>query len=130
MKIKPEHYAELKSKIATFVDANREVVLAHREALKSDERVRDLDKRFRWDVGHAAGVTSWACGALYPYMNDDHIDTALRHVVVELNLPRKGMTIAPAPPARTVTTVADALAVLADAEADTASIYAALALLA
>lgn len=88
MKIKPEHYAELKSKIASFVDANREAVLAHRKSLKSDGRVRDLDMRFRWDVSHAAGVTPWACEALYPYMNDDHIDTALRHVVAELNLPR------------------------------------------
>lgn len=87
MKIKPEHYSELESKIVAFINTNREAVLAHREALKADARVRDLDKRFRWDLSRAAGITSvWMCDVLYPYMNDDHIDTALRRIVSELNL--------------------------------------------
>jgi hypothetical protein len=44
------------------------------------ESVRDINKRFRWDMFRLGGLTSWTCDTLYPYLNDDHIDTALRHV--------------------------------------------------
>ncbi len=36
------------------------------------------DKRLHWDCLRAAGLTPWLCGSLYKYLNDDHIDTALR----------------------------------------------------
>jgi len=45
------------------------------------DKTKDLSKRFRWDLFHAAGGTKFACDTLYDYLNDDHIDTALRAIV-------------------------------------------------
>lgn len=46
------------------------------------DKVKDLDKRYRWDLAHAAGV---AVTALYDEgLNDTHIDTALRNIVPPL----------------------------------------------
>jgi len=41
------------------------------------------DKRVRWDYFHAAGVTAlkFLCDDLYKYMNDTHMDTALKSIV-------------------------------------------------
>jgi hypothetical protein len=41
------------------------------------------DKRVRWDYFHAAGrpALSFLCDTLYKYMNDTHMDTALKSIV-------------------------------------------------
>ncbi len=44
------------------------------------------DKRYRWDVLHASrpnGKPYWKflTDELYPYLDDTHIDTALRHII-------------------------------------------------
>ena len=83
MKIRPEHYNHMKSAIADLDPAK---VAAHKEALTHDARVKDLEKRFRWDLCHAAIPPSWICDNLYSYMDDTHIDTALRSIVRALNL--------------------------------------------
>lgn len=44
----------------------------------------DIDKRYRWDLHYAAGLTRFVCDNLYSYVNDTHIDTALRRIVGEL----------------------------------------------
>jgi len=36
--------------------------------------------RYRWDLFNLAIPVSWVCKNLYPYLNDDHIDTALRKI--------------------------------------------------
>jgi len=86
MKIKPDHYQHLKSLIETVKDK----IPSHREALKSDPRVKDLEMRLRWDALWATNkqnsTSAWMCANLYQYMNDDHIDTALRSIMKELNL--------------------------------------------
>lgn len=38
-------------------------------------------KRWRWDLMYAAGLTRWTCDTLYKYLNDDHIDSALRRIL-------------------------------------------------
>jgi hypothetical protein len=42
------------------------------------------DKRYRWDLAYMAGCTRFICDALYPYLDDSHIDTALRSIVKPL----------------------------------------------
>ena len=37
--------------------------------------------RYRWDLLYAAQASNWICSTLYPYLNDGHIDTALRSIV-------------------------------------------------
>ena len=42
-----------------------------------------LDMRYRWDLASAAGCTELMC-QMYSYLNDSHIDTALKQIVPEL----------------------------------------------
>lgn len=79
MKISPQDYQELKSLLAPLFPK----LAAHREILKQDKRVKDLEKRLRWDWFWAAKCGNWA-NKVYKYANDEHIDTALRRAMVEL----------------------------------------------
>jgi len=78
MKIKPEHYAHIET---YFKLVDKKDVLAHIEYLKTDPRVKDLGKRLRWDIFYHCGLTRYACDTLYKYLNDDHIDTALKDIM-------------------------------------------------
>lgn len=76
LKIKPTHYAE----IAASLDAVADKV----SAAKPEYQAKGWsDMRLRWDAFRFAKVggnsTSWLCSNLYPYLNDAHIDSALRH---------------------------------------------------
>jgi hypothetical protein len=57
---------------------------AYLDGIQTDKRVTDWEKRYRWDLCHASGLTSWICKELYPYANDSHIDTALKAIMKEL----------------------------------------------
>jgi len=71
MKMREEHYAYLQKAIAPL----------DTEELRSYYRNAGLsDKRYRWDLHYRAGLAKWTCDELYPYLNDDHIDTALRKI--------------------------------------------------
>lgn len=80
MKIKPEHYVHLK----TEMRRNADKIPAHRVALSNDARVKDVEKRLRWDLLYSANLSPWICDNLYSYMDDTHIDTALRQIVKEI----------------------------------------------
>jgi len=80
MKIKPEHYNHVKQEMAKIPI---ETVRQHKENLKLDLRVKDLDMRLRWDWFRAAGLH---CDVLYKYLDDTHIDTALKKIVKELEV--------------------------------------------
>ena len=81
MKIKPEHFAVLKTAVEKFDTP------FHRSRYKAAGL---SDKRFRWDclwaskvrIGDGVGIKGDL--DLYAYMNDDHIDTALRSIVKPL----------------------------------------------
>lgn len=77
MKIRPEHYAKMKSEIARVLTTVQPQVL-------DVFRKTHSEKRFRWDLMYAAKLTPFICNELYPYANDEHIDTALRAIVREL----------------------------------------------
>lgn len=78
-KIKPEHFEALKT--ACF------------QALKdhpfdaSEYRAAGLSaKRYRWDVYNRATINGepsyrFTCDTLYPYLDDTHIDSALRAIL-------------------------------------------------
>jgi hypothetical protein len=78
MKIKPEDYQALLSAIKPL--ANK--IKSHREYLKNNRLFNDLETRLRWDLLWAS---KFDLTPLYQYMNDDHIDTALRCIVNELS---------------------------------------------
>ena len=82
MKIKQEHYNYMRDTMRDYKYRDR--IAEHRTALLNDPRVKDIEKRIRWDWLYASGLTAWICKELYEYMNDEHIDTALRSIVKEL----------------------------------------------
>ena len=83
MKMTQEHYAHMKSAIAAVwsSDLNK----AERKALRLEGKAKDIEKRLRWDWSYAAKISPWICDNLYSYLDDTHIDTALKQVMKELN---------------------------------------------
>lgn len=83
MKIKPEHLAKLKALIEPLDTEARRT-----QYLKGDfhnaDKVRDLNKRYRWDLFWLADGKATTVKEMYVYMNDDHIDTALKSIVKDL----------------------------------------------
>lgn len=73
MKIKPEDYKELETRINNFVETNI-------EACKQHFNSHNIT-RVSWDFAHAAGCTPFICDTLYKYLNDEHINTALKAIV-------------------------------------------------
>ena len=69
MKMRPEHFAEIKASIAPLDTPERRESCVKRGI---------SDMAYRWGLTFAAGLTPWICDNLYSYLNDDHIDTALR----------------------------------------------------
>jgi hypothetical protein len=59
MKMKYEHFEVLRKKLKLKADAT---------------------ERERWDALLKAGLLPWVCTELYPYLNDRHIDAALRQL--------------------------------------------------
>jgi hypothetical protein len=83
MKIQQNDFEYLQSKIfAKVEELGLEKVLDHYIKLTTWEipAVKEPEKRFRWDLFHVAGLNNYACDTLYTYLNDDHIDTALRKI--------------------------------------------------
>lgn len=85
MKITPEHYTvlvdALRQRMSTITP---QMLRTYFEHLAHDPQVADPHKRLRWDLLHSAGLTPWLCDTLYTYLNDNHVDTALRRAVAEL----------------------------------------------
>ena len=48
---------------------------------RNSNKVKDLNKRFRWDMLQCSVGSSWVCSNLYGYMNDSHVDSALKKIV-------------------------------------------------
>lgn len=56
----------------------RQEHLEHLRVALADRLPPNATMRQRWDALYAAGLSRWICDNLYSYMNDTHIDTALR----------------------------------------------------
>lgn len=75
MKMKTEHFEALKAMLSGFARIDLQAGREHyrKEGLSS--------KRYRWDVLYSvpfAKRQEWFDLGIYEYLNDDHIDTALR----------------------------------------------------
>lgn len=86
LKIKPEDYQALK----TAIEKVLETLGGFKKVSEDYRKAGYSDKRFRWDCLWATrlriGDGKGAPGDLnlYAYMNDDHIDSALKHIVKQL----------------------------------------------
>ena len=72
MKMKPEHFAILQDAVAKLDTADKRKAYADYELSA---------RRYRWDLLYASGVLEAMSQPLYLYLNDSHIDTALRKIV-------------------------------------------------
>jgi hypothetical protein len=81
VKITNAHYAHMKWTLAK-IPAND--VKKHRAFIVRQGKAKDIEMRLRWDLSYQAGLTAWFAHEIYPYANDDHIDTALRKIMREL----------------------------------------------
>lgn len=81
MKMKPEHFAELE---ALFPAAERRHIT---KGIPIYQEERLTPKRWRWDAFyriHRPDRQAWFDrNAIYSYLDDDHIDTALRKILPE-----------------------------------------------
>jgi hypothetical protein len=88
MKIKQEHFDYLKK-----------VIEPHDGQFHRSRYIEAgyTDKQYRWDLLRYAlkqanpdqPSTHWVCDNLYSYMNDTHIDTALRKIIKPLDRSKK-----------------------------------------
>ena len=78
MKMTSEHYNYLLSEIESLLDRHK---IDSMDTVKADYESKGLSmKRMRWDLVYYAKLSPWICDNLYGYLNDDHIDTALRRI--------------------------------------------------
>lgn len=88
MKIKPKHLEFMEAKINKFIEVSggKEALVNKYETgdFPRSELVKCLNDRFFSDVLHYAGLTPFVCEELYDYMNDSHIQTALKSVLPTL----------------------------------------------
>ena len=80
MKIKPDQLEHMRATIVAAL--NGKTLESYRDYLRLDPRVKDLEKRLRWELLYAARLGPWICNVLYREGCDEsHIDTALRVVI-------------------------------------------------
>ena len=93
MKMTAEHYQKLDAAIKRLAAKHEDWPAVLRNTLANYQRnpkIQDADKALRWKVLHVAlsedeGSALWS--ALYAYLNDSHIDTALRSLAEDNNFP-------------------------------------------
>ena len=78
MKIRPEHLQHLKSKIDAL---SPEFVASVKQSILAGGKYKDFGMRLRFDLLYAAVPSKWVCDNLYPYMNDEHLNSALKAIV-------------------------------------------------
>jgi hypothetical protein len=95
MKVKKDHYNLIKQYLTLAIEEKGPKTFEdHWRALPtSNPKPKDCARRFRWDCFWCAQNTHRAhIGVGFPVVQwdykDDHLDTALRALMVELNLPQ------------------------------------------
>lgn len=83
LKITPEHLATMRGAIQPLDTVDRRLQYSNRLFPRAD-RCLDVNKRYRWDLLWMAFKEKWVCDTLYPYLNDTHIDSALRSIIYDL----------------------------------------------
>lgn len=86
MKIKTEHFEHMKREIDRVLAAYPGVVDAYEQGnFPRADAVKDLQKRFCFDLLYSASLLPFIVEHVYPYANDEHIYTALLRICPTLN---------------------------------------------
>jgi hypothetical protein len=75
-----DHYYHIKDAILP----NKDKIKDHRKFIINEGKAKDVEKRLRWDLLYYAGLSGWICDNLYSYLDDSHIDTALRYIIKDI----------------------------------------------
>ena len=82
MKIQTELLTELSDAIFDLLSAHPHLIDVYAHGIFSRaQSVKDLNKRFRWDLFYAAALKNVELGDKFREFKDSHIDTALRAIV-------------------------------------------------
>ena len=73
MKMTNEHFAYLEKKIKEVINENPDMYDQY-----MSEGLNHM--RYNWDLLWMADLTTFTCNDLYEYLNDTHINTALRKI--------------------------------------------------
>jgi hypothetical protein len=81
VKLLPEHRTHIKSNIDEVL-AKYPSIAAEYEAgrFNKADKVKDLQKRFCFDLLYGTGLSSWLCHNVYSYANDTHIYSFLKTI--------------------------------------------------
>ena len=82
MKITKEHYNFMKQEIAKIW--SKEKHDCHVKFVANEGKAKVTSKRVRWDWSYYANLTAFICDSIYTYANDQHLDTALKSIISEL----------------------------------------------
>ena len=92
MKMKAEHYNTLKALISVSSTVKTHGVIALEVVYVSGHeegsiKAKDIHERLRWDLFRTIPdkIREGFITAMYTYLNDDHIDTALKQVMIDLS---------------------------------------------
>jgi len=81
MKIKKEHMAHMDREIKKVLDSDSALLSDYSTGnFPRSELVKDLQRRFCFDLFHMARLSHWAMDNIYTYANDDHLYTALKSI--------------------------------------------------
>jgi len=77
MKMIREHYLHIKE---AYEKIDKSIFTENLKAIKKEGKAKDSLMRLRWDFIYIYIGCEYICKYLYPYLNDTHIDTALRRI--------------------------------------------------
>lgn len=88
LKMEKEHFVFIKEAIentATLAGGWGPILEQYkRREIPRGDKVKDINKRLRWDILDYSVKAAWICDNLYPYIADTHIDNALKKIVPEI----------------------------------------------
>ena len=82
MKMKLEHYNHIRESF----EKSAHWIPQIRESIARENKAKNHDKRLRWDMLYCAIGSRWIVDNLYSYLDDDHIDSALRAIMRQYDL--------------------------------------------
>ena len=86
MKIKPEHLQKLQKSIDWVLEVAPTLVDEYEQGrFNGSEKVKDLQKRFCFDLLYHTSINQWLQDEIYTYMDDTHLYTALKAVCPKIN---------------------------------------------
>lgn len=79
--MKKEHFDYIKSEIEKVLKKYQGIEKEYEKGnFSRSDKTKDLQRRFCYDLFYGAGLNSFACKELYPYLNDSNIYTALKRI--------------------------------------------------